>query len=313
MVAACAPTVQQLGAGAGVPALTDQPGGEAALLSIDGARLPLRAWPAETAPEAVIIALHGFNDYGNAFSLPAEWWATQGVTTYAYDQRGFGAALRPGVWASERALIADLHAAVRAVRARHPDAPLYLLGESMGGAVILSAVAELDGQIDIDGLVLVAPAVWGWSTLNPVYKAALWLSAHTLPWKTVTGEDIDVTPSDNRDMLLALGRDPLVIKATRIDAIYGLVNLMERASGSAPAVRTPMLLLYGEWDDIIPPHAFDKMLGALNGNQRVVRYRSGFHMLLRDLQAETVWRDVLAWIRDPIGSLPSGEEEVATP
>ena len=54
------------------------------------------------------------------------------------------------VWASEETLIADLHAAVSAVRAKHPDAPLYLLGESMGGAVIMSAVAALDGKLKVE-------------------------------------------------------------------------------------------------------------------------------------------------------------------
>src|SRR3546814_4230142 len=39
---------------------------------------------------AVILGLNGFNDYSNAFSEPAAYWATQGIITYAYDQRGFG-------------------------------------------------------------------------------------------------------------------------------------------------------------------------------------------------------------------------------
>jgi len=291
-----------------IPSLADHTDGDKALVSVDGARLPLQSWPADGTVKAVIVALHGFNDYRNAFSMPAKWWAANGITTYAYDQRGFGAASQAGLWASEDALIADLRAAVGSARARHPEAPIYLLGESMGGAVVMSAMVALDGQLEIDGLILVAPAVWGWSALNPAYKAVLWVSAHTLPWKTVTGEGVDVTPSDNREMLIALGRDPLVIKATRIDAIYGLVNLMERAYQVAPRLRVPMLIMYGAGDDIIPPHAFDQMLNGLTGPRRIVRYRRGYHMLLRDLQAETAWRDILAWTLDRDGPLPSGEE-----
>jgi hypothetical protein len=34
-------------------------------------------------------------------------------------------------------------------------------------------------------------------------------------------------------------------------------------------------------------------------------------MLLRDLQGETVWRDILAWMEDPRAPLPSGAEEQA--
>src|SRR5262249_47536372 len=39
---------------------------------------------------AVILALHGFNDYSHAFAMPGPLWAEQGIATYAYDQRGFG-------------------------------------------------------------------------------------------------------------------------------------------------------------------------------------------------------------------------------
>ena len=88
----------------------------------------------------------------------------------------------------------------------------------------------------LSGVVLVAPAVWGWQTMPLLQQAALW-SRH-IPPRGLTGEGLDIRPSDNVEMLRALGRDPLVIKETRIDAIYGLTNLMEaalRTVGSCPA------------------------------------------------------------------------------
>ena len=56
----------------------------------DGIKLPLRQWGPKLFPRFVVLALHGFNDYSNAFEKPAAYWAKFGVTTYAYDQRGFG-------------------------------------------------------------------------------------------------------------------------------------------------------------------------------------------------------------------------------
>ncbi len=43
-------------------------------------------------------------------------------------------------------------------------------------------------------------------------------------------------PSDNIEMLRALGKDPLVIKRTRIDALKGLVDLMSNAETALPAI-----------------------------------------------------------------------------
>ena len=42
--------------------------------------------------------------------------------------------------------------------------------------------------------------------------------------------------------------------------------------------------------------------------RRVAVYESGYHMLLRDLQAETVWTDIAAWIGDRASPLPSGAD-----
>ena len=107
-------------------------------------------------------------------------------------------------------------------------------------------------------------------------------------------------------MLLELGEDPLVIKQTRIDTMYGLVNLMDSALRNTPNLTTPTLLLYGANDEIIPKHATAEMLTAMNNSPRVVVYPKGYHMLLRDLQADTVLRDITEWIRHPNNDPPSG-------
>ena len=42
--------------------------------------------------------------------------------------------------------------------------------------------------------------------------------------------------------------------------------------------------------------------------KRLVIYDKGWHMVLRDKQRKTVWRDMLAWLDNRHGPLPSGEE-----
>jgi alpha-beta hydrolase superfamily lysophospholipase len=101
-----------------------------------------------------------------------------------------------------------------------------------------------------------------------------------------------------------------VIKATRVDAIYGVVNLMDRALAAAPRVEPPVLLLYGEHDQVIPPkptlEAIERMPTT---GVTVALYPKGYHMLLRDLEADTVIRDVESWMVDPKAPLPSGADK----
>ena len=152
---ACAPRIQPPGPGPATPALTAEH-----LLMDDGAVLPLRVWRPDGEPRAVVLALHGFNDYSKAFEEPAKRLASHGIVTYAFDQRGFGETPHRGVWPGEMRMIEDLRIAAGLIREENPGRPLYLMGESMGGAVIMAACTA-DPPIAADGYVLAAPAVWG--------------------------------------------------------------------------------------------------------------------------------------------------------
>lgn len=266
---------------------------EDGLHSIDGAVLGVETWRAEN-PHAVIVALHGMNDYGHMFDGPGPYWAARGVTTYAIDQRGFGRSPNFGYWVGEETMIADLRAAVAAAREAHPGLPVYVLGHSMGAGVILAAEAE--APLGADGLVLAAPGVWGGGALPIPYRIAANIAAMATPGKTLTGERAQRQATDNIEALREMGADPLVIKETRIDAVLGVTRVMGSAYDGAKHVEGDILFLMGEKDEIIPLKAMEKTAMRLSGDVTFRRYPLGWHMLFRDLQAENVWRDVADWI-----------------
>ena len=279
----------------------------------DGLDLPLRAWvPNPHAPVAVVLALHGFNDYGHAWSDPAPAWAALGIAVYAYDQRGFGGAPARGLWPGVEVLTQDVRTAAGLLRAQHPGVPLYLLGESMGGAVLLAAAAEAE-PLPVDGLILAAPAVWARETQPWYQRTALWFGRTFFPWVTPSGAGFEIRPSDNREALMALGRDPLVIKETRIDALAGLVDLMDAAFTAAPQVQLPLLFLYGANDELVPKAPTLQAWRDLPGGetQRLAYYPEGWHLLFRDLQGAVVTADVAAWMLDRAAPLPSGSDRAA--
>lgn len=287
------------------PRLTDD-----RYITRDGTALPLRTFLPAGQPRSVVLALHGFNDYSNAFTLPAPGLVSQQIAVYAYDQRGFGGAPDRGLWAGGKLMAADAAEAARLLRRRYPGTPLYLLGESMGAAVAILA-ATSSAPAPVDGIVLVAPAVWGRQTMNVFERAGLWLaglvpsmqfSRRTLP--------IEVEASDNIPMLRALGRDPLVIKETRADTLNGLVDLMGAALDAGRRLTIPTLVLYGRKDEIVPRGPVARFVEELPAasdrtRQRVALYPQGYHMLLRDLDGGLVVADVAAWLRHPVEPLPS--------
>lgn len=273
----------------------------------DGAVLPLRRWLPEGDPRAVLLALHGFNDYSRAFELPAKTLVKADIAIYAYDQRGFGEAPNRGLWAGVDGMTADLRMVAGLIREKHKNTPFYILGESMGAAVILASMNQDQPPPEADGYILSAPAVWGRDVMPGWQRIGLTFIAHTVPSMTFTGRGLGRVPSDNIEMLRRLGRDPLVIKETRVDAIWGLVNLMDAALEATPHVADRTLILFGGREDIVPSDAVRTMMARLPKNRcvRVMHYSSGYHMLLRDLNAEIVLADIAAWTEFPDRTLPS--------
>ena len=279
---------------------------KAQFVTDDGSLLPVRIWlPQEEPIKAVIVALHGFDDYSNFFATPGKYFSSQGIASYAYDQRGFGGTSGRGFWFDIEAYTNDLSCFVNELRKRHQGVPIYILGESMGGAITIAAMTR-NHPPDVDGVVLVAPAVWGRETMPWYQRWLLAVASHTLPWFHLTGDGMNVWPSDNKVMLRSFGRDPQVIKATRIDAVYGLSNLMDEALAQADKLQKPTLVQYGENDQIIPKEPMLHMLHKMPKTARKAFYKQGYHMLLRDLQGEKPMADITAWIADHNNPFPYG-------
>ena len=304
LLAACTPLLRPEG-----PAVTSPRIEADAIVAADGARLPLRKWLPAGTPRTVILGLHGFNDYSRAFARPAPALAERGIAVYAYDQRGFGGAPNRGDWAGTPTMADDMDAAVRLLEARYPGVPLYVLGESMGGAVAMVALTR-PGAPPVAGLILAAPAVWSRDDMGLLPRVALWLGTHVFPWLPVSGGDLDIMPSDNIAMLRELSRDPLVIKESRADTVAGLVDLMDAARRAAPRLKVPLLYLAGARDEVVPPAATRKTMRLLPGRPTLAVYPHGYHMLLRDKEARTVLDDIAAWIADRRRPLPSGADRL---
>ena len=303
MLAGCAPTVIPAGESVRAPALSGDK-----YVAADGTALPLAVWGAENGPpKAVILGLHGFGDYRNAFEEPAAIWAKDGITTYAYDQRGFGGSPTRGRWPGTDALVDDAKAVAALLRQKYPDVPLYLAGESMGGAV---AMVAADRGLASDGLILLAPAIRSRASFGPVVSGALSFLVHIIPWFPDGPSSIDYQPTDNPKTLDKLRKDPMIIRAARFDLGYGLLDLMDSAVAAAPRLHEPYIMLHGVGDKIVPAGPVRSVIAVLpkREDSRLAFYKNGYHLLLRDKNGPKVAADVAAWIGDHEATLPSGAD-----
>ncbi len=254
-----------------------------------------------------MLAVHGLNDRKAAFARFGRWARDRGLLVVAYDQRGFGEWADRGFWPGEEVLVTDLIRRTRALARTYPDVPRYLLGHSLGAAVVIAAAAR-EPELPVDGLVLVAPAVWGGERFPALYRLLLELAAELWPGLEVSGRRLGRRASDNDAALRELARDPHFLKTTRLATLLGTVRLMDRAWAAAPQLRGRVLVLVGARDEIVPPDAqiaFARRIAVPDCTLLV--YPAGWHLLLRDLQRQRVYGDIRAWIRREVP--PSGLAE----
>ncbi len=209
----------------------------------------------------------------------------------------------------------DLRTIVSLARQRHPGAVVAVAGVSMGGAVAIESFAS-ERPPAADRLVLLSPAVWGWSTQPLPNKAALWFMAHTFRGTVIKPPEFIVSKiraTDNIEELRRMSRDPMLIWGARPDALYGLVGTMQRGWSQTGALKVPTLYAYGARDDIISKTPAFEAAARLKPSDRTAYYADGYHLLLVDLENPKVWADVESFLRNPTGPLPSGAPPIPKP
>lgn len=256
----------------------------------DGARLRLTAVPAvdrrdrPVRPRMVLVAVHGLGEHAElTYRDTAELWARRGVTTYAYDQRGFGKNLSRGAWPGPDALVKDLAHVMKAVKRAHPDRPIGLIGHSMGGAVILTALGE--GAVpEVDAAVALAPATLGGDQLPDYLRALLWSFTAVAPDRRVGGSGLGSEQiTDNPVEQKRLDEDPHYLTEGSPREYLGVVRLMDRAVAASSEVRLPLLVMWGAKDPVMPGTAVRAAFARVpEGAKTYVEYPNGFHLLIRD-------------------------------
>src|SRR5579871_4355326 len=121
-------------------------------------------------PKARLIFIHGFSDHINAYGILFPTLATLGISTYGFDQRGWGRSVHSpsekGNSGPTTLVLSDITSFIKSVLASSsPDdddgknPPLFLMGHSMGGAEVLCYIAQGPSDVvsQIRGFLLNAP------------------------------------------------------------------------------------------------------------------------------------------------------------
>lgn len=275
-----------------------EPGGRrmryGAFAASDDVQVPYRLWlPRE--PRAALVLLHGCCDYSGAFDAVGRKLARAGFAVLAYDQRGFGATFSRGEWTSDARLIDDVADAARFFRTRLPPrTPLFVLGESMGGAVAIHAVASR-ADLDLSGLVLLAPGALASPLRHSLYGWMIYF------FRTLAGEaELVVERVDDSDLsasaAIRLLVDPMVMRSLNAKMLQGVIALAHSAVDAARQVHIPTLTMVGAKDDLLRRDCILELHRNLAGPRAWADIEDGPHLLLHWKRGGEVLRTARRWI-----------------
>ncbi len=279
-------------------------------------------WSNKDTSEIIILAIHGYNDYSNSFKYPAKFLNKFGIRTIAFDLQGFGKNNNRGEWYGLDFHIEDVKKRLEIIKRKNPQKKIFLMGESMGGAIVLS-IANLNNNLPIDGVILVAPAVWNFTETNFFKSITMNLVSNIFPGLEISGKGwVDVKASDNLQMLKELSNDQFFIHKPNARSLYGIIRLMDLSyKNAANFLKNPKydtLLLIPVKDEIIPRKPLLKLLKDenikknLNNKIKLGVYNFSYHMMLRDRQGDFISREIKEWVldKDSILNLKSFENSL---
>ncbi|BAN49897.1 alpha/beta hydrolase [Metapseudomonas resinovorans] len=290
----------------------------------DAVPLYVNHWFGEAPPRAVVMLSHGMAEHSGRYARLGQDLVAAGFELYALDQRGHGRSAEHGVlgqYAAEDGwskVIGDLASLNHHIRQRHSQAPIFLLGHSMGSyigqAYLMQHSSSLQG------------AILSGSNYQPValYRVAALLARFERWRQGPTGRSalieflsfgsFNKAFKPNRSTFDWLSRDPLEVDKYVSDPLCGFrctnqlwLDLLGGLQSITPPKNLaqidpdlPLLVIGGERDPVSDGRRLHDLAAALRRagirDVQLNLYPDARHELLNESNRDEVTRDLIDWL-----------------
>ena len=271
------------------------------LTTSDQKQLSLAHWNLQPSPETIIIGLHGITGAASDFRNLGKTLSSQSpkTTLYALNLRGNGWDPEPhkrgdidhsDLWKRD---LRELH---QTLAARHPQASIIWMGESMGALITLHTASE--GNIRPDGLILSSPVV-STQSLSSTQRYGLLLAATLAPSYRVSlaalaGGDFQATA--NSQHFQQSKTNPYDIEHFTLRFLKTLASLTGSMSAKAEANSLPVLILHGKKDRFTTSSEIESFVNKFPEEPTLYQFPHSYHLLFFDKNREQPIRQTLNWL-----------------
>lgn len=253
--------------------------GEATLTLSDSATLFYRSWQAPDAQAPTLVLMHGLGAHSGWFIDMGNELNQRGLAVYAVDHRGFGRSGGPrGHVRQGSVYIADLKAFLAEVKRARSDAPLVILGHSMGGIFALHLAADdaRSGANTLAGMILMNPWIADSSKVSPLAVAGLIFDGMRGSERRFKAGSDTTVMTLNPEATALLNDDTYWVREETASFLYQITRMRMAALSQARLVRAPALVIQAEQDRSVIPAASKRAFDALGSADKTWKTYPGY-------------------------------------
>lgn len=267
---------------------------ESVFRTFDGLELYRQSWLSDD-PRAVICLIHGAFEHSGRFADAGVALADAGFTVHSFDLRGHGKS--PGEITPDTSLYLLLKDTVvfsQIVKEEAGGLKVFLLGQSLGGALAIMSAAEGAGQV-VSGIVLCAPACK--LIFHPLAVLACYALGKFAPGLKIKKLEAHMVSRDPA-VADAYENDPLVNRqGIPVRCLAEFMSILKKRQREFERWNVPFLVLHGTQDMITDIRGSRRLIcRSLSGDKAIEELPGLSHDLLNDPEKALVFRRIIAWI-----------------
>jgi alpha-beta hydrolase superfamily lysophospholipase len=264
--------------------------------SDDGIELYYQHWWSDPPAHGVMVMVHGLGGHSGLFDNVVAAIATVGYHLYALDLRGNGRS--PGRrgyinrWSEFRG---DVGAFLDFINQSQPNLPKFILGHSVGGAVVLDYV--LHDPIGLQGAIISNPTL-GAVGISPFRFAIARLLSQLWPTFSLSTGVAGNTGARDAQICAAYAADPLrhATGTARLATEY--IATADWIQTHAADLQVPLLMLQGGADRVSLPAGSRRFFDQVTFPDKTWReYPESYHEIYDDLDRQIVLADLGNWLQ----------------
>lgn len=255
-----------------------------------------QAWLPEENVKAVLLVVHGLGEHSGRYMNVVNHFVPLGYAVYGLDHIGHGKSEGPREFVKRFEDFTDtLSIYYDMVKGWQKDKPIFLLGHSMGGAIV--SYYLLDHQEDFQGAIISAPAVKVGDNVSRFTIIMSKVLSRLAPKMGVLALDVN-----------GISRDPAVVEAYNNDPLTfhektparlgaEILSAMLRITAEAGKITLPFIVVQGGEDKLVDPAGSEMLYDKASSKDKTIKFYDGlYHEVFNEPERARVLKDVETWL-----------------